>query len=374
MTGSDNKERDKSEISSSPYFDITPILDDFSSQTQEATRQIHPLFLLPRPKIAFHGSDADGIVCAAILKASGVREFQTINSIYIPLNYQQIKHPQYSWYLARVNWVAVVDLPPIHDQNEDVLLYCDHHLTNKDLPMVAQLVLFDENAPSAAKLLADHYNDVLPSYVKTLAELTKITDTASFNTVPPVDIPSDIPSNSSSQAWLLHDLCDSVETPNDIVKLVDALEEQGLNSSLLEDYRGKLKKTRAIREKTLEIVEELELADAVLFILGKKKISMTTLVQGLFAKGVKLTCLFYPGKAFTGLSFRVNSQLSPLEVERIRVDKIARLFSGGGHPRAAGGRSTSFPNALKNVKSWVTQKGLSYSVYDIRDEDNNKEN
>ncbi|MFW9778540.1 MAG: hypothetical protein ACFFE8_06765 [Candidatus Heimdallarchaeota archaeon] len=371
MTNSDGNRTEDSDKSTFPYIDISEIIDEFSSPAQEATRQIYPLLLLPQPKIAFHASDADGIICAAILKSCGVDEFKSANSIYIPLNYQQIKHPRFGRYLARVHWIAVVDLPPIQDLNDGVLLFCDHHLTNKEVPKVAKEVLFDEEAPSAAKLLADHFQEALPSHIKTLAALTTITDTASYIIEPPVDVSDEVPTDLSSQAWLIHDICESVKSPLEIIKLVDDLVERGLTNALLLEYRGNVRKVREKRVETLHMVEEINLADVVLIVLGKRKISTTTLVQSLFSKGVKLTCFFYPGKVFTGLSFRVNSQLPQSEVESLRVDRITQQFSGGGHPRAAGGRSTSFSQALKKVKSWVTQKGMSYELYDLRDEGNN---
>ena len=50
-------------------FNLESILTDFSDQMQRNLRFIYSLSLLPKPKVAFHGADADGIVSAVILKS-----------------------------------------------------------------------------------------------------------------------------------------------------------------------------------------------------------------------------------------------------------------------------------------------------------------
>ncbi len=85
---------------------------------------------------------------------------------------------------------------------------------------------------------------------------------------------------------------------------------------------------------------------------------------------MKITCVLYPGKRFTGLSFRLNSEIKEEQFERLRVDILADTFSGGGHPRAAGGRADSLSSALKRLEEWIKSKNLNYLVYDLREKKN----
>ncbi|MFX0210193.1 MAG: hypothetical protein ACFFDT_29700, partial [Candidatus Hodarchaeota archaeon] len=77
-------------------FNLNNVLSDFSDQMQENIRYIHSLALLPKPKIAFHKSDADGIVSAVILKALGGKFNDTV---FIPIEYQEIRHQKFGHFL-----------------------------------------------------------------------------------------------------------------------------------------------------------------------------------------------------------------------------------------------------------------------------------
>ena len=199
-------------------FDLDTVLDDFSDQMKQTIRYVYALSLLPRPKVAFHASDADGIVSAVILKnLSPFRKY-----VYIPLGYQELRHPEFGSFLSCVEWKAVADLAPFHSNR--ISLYCDHHQTSKELPKNADLVLFQAGAPSASFLLGQHFYALLPAKIQLLAQLTVITDTASYTTPPPIELPKDLDQASEEDlAWLLDDLCRTVETPEEILALVQDL-------------------------------------------------------------------------------------------------------------------------------------------------------
>jgi len=62
----------------------------------------------------------------------------------------------------------------------------------------------------------------------------------------------------------------------------------------------------------------------------------------------------------------VNSIIQDEELETYRVDHLADQFSGGGHPRAAGGRGESLSETIDRLKNWITSKKLNYNIYDLR--------
>jgi hypothetical protein len=347
--------------SMSLLFDLDTVLDDFSDTMKQTIRYVYALSLLPRPKVAFHASDADGIVSAVILKnISPYRNF-----VFIPLGYQELRHPEFGSFLSSVEWKAIADLSPFHSKK--ISLYCDHHQTSKDLPKNADLVLFQAGAPSASQLLSQHFSAYLTPEIQLLAQLTIITDTASYTTPPPIETPEDVVRASEEElAWLLDDLCRTVETPEEILTLVQDLSTQQLHISTKPEYQERLSKLYNLRKESFEIADSIPQEDVIIVIQGKTKVLTSSLVSRLFLRDIKITCVLYPGKRFTGLSFRVNSKISDLLLEEYRVDSLASEFVGGGHPRAAGGRANSLQEALTELEKWITNRNLSFHVHDLR--------
>ncbi|UCG90452.1 MAG: hypothetical protein JSU57_01600, partial [Candidatus Heimdallarchaeota archaeon] len=319
------------------------------------------LCLLPKPKVAFHAADADGVVSAIILKS--LKEFQ--DAVFIPLGFQEIRHREFSRFLKALNWIAIVDLPPFNESQ--IALYSDHHLSNKPLAKRAEVVLFNENAPSTASLLSKHYYDRLSENIKLLADLTTITDTAGFTIPPPEDLPLNfLETTRQNQAWLLDDICRTPESVEEVLALFHDISNQELKVFSNKMYQQRILSLRTLRKKSITLGDQFELADVIIIIQGKKKIMTSALVRTLFDKGVKISCILFPGKQFTGVSLRVNSQLPTSELERYRVDILANEYSGGGHPRAAGGRGLSLEATLSGIIEWIQKHNFSYKQYDLR--------
>ncbi|MFX1283816.1 MAG: bifunctional oligoribonuclease/PAP phosphatase NrnA [Promethearchaeota archaeon] len=342
-------------------FDMESFIADFSNEMKRDFRFIHSLSLLPKPKVAFHAVDADGIISAVILKS--LKEFQ--DAVFIPLGFQELRHPEFGVLLKALNWLAIVDLPPFNES--EVVLYCDHHSSNKSITKRANIVLFDENAPSTASLLSKHFNDCLPANLKLLADLTSITDTASFTLPPPEDFPLNfLEATHQEQAWLLDDICHTPESVEEVLALLHDLSNQKLEIFTNKLYQQRILSLRTLRKRSIKLGDQFEFADVIITIQGKERIMTSALVNTLFEKGVKISCILFPGKQFTGISLRVNSQLPESELERYRVDYIASKYSGGGHPRAAGGRGKSLQSTLKGIVEWIQSRDFSYRQYDLR--------
>ena len=344
-------------------FNLKAVLEDFSDGMKQTIRYIYALALLPKPKVAFHASDADGIVSAVILK--NITPFRKM--VFIPLGYQELRHPEFGSFLASVDWRAISDLAPFHCKRAS--LYCDHHQSSSEMPKNADLVIFQAGAPSASILLGEQFKAQIQPEIFHLAELTVITDTAGYSTPPPIKSPED-PLNAlkEEQAWLLDDLCRTVETIEEILTLVQDLSSQQLAISNQPIYQDRLQALYNLRVKSFELAKEITPADVVIVIQGKKKVLTSSLVYGLFQRQVKITCILYPGKRFTGLSFRINSIISDDILDEYRVDHLANQFSGGGHPRAAGGRADSLQEALKKLEEWINTKNLTSNIHDLRAE------
>ena len=207
----------------------------------------------------------------------------------------------------------------------------------------------------------------MPRFLRLLADLTVITDTAGFTISPPEEIPSNFDDISQQeQAWLLNDICRTPETTEEVLSLFQNFSNQKLDIFKNKVYRQEIANLRTLRKKSISIGDQFDIADVLVIIRGKEKIMTSALVDKLFEKGVKVTCILFPGKQFTGISLRVNSQVSKSELEQYRVDELAAIFTGGGHPRAAGGRGTSLKTTMKSIISWIQQHNFSYRQYDLR--------
>ena len=128
--------------------------------------------------------------------------------------------------------------------------------------------------------------------------------------------PRIIKATKEEQAWLLDDLCRTVHTIEEILTLVQDLSDRQLTIIDQLIYKERLQGLYNLRKKSFELAEKITPADVVIVIQGKKKILTSSLVYGLFQKQVKITCILYPGKRFTGLSFRISSIISSLCIPR----------------------------------------------------------
>ncbi|WP_455462961.1 hypothetical protein [Candidatus Hodarchaeum mangrovi] len=344
---------------------IQNILADIPDDLMRENIQfIHSLALIPKEKIAFHAADADGIISAAILKSlPKYRE-----AVFVPLHYSQLKHPEYGAFLSGLNWLAIVDLPPFN--NHTLELYCDHHISNISTIKNASLVLFNHEAPSAASILLSYFDkslDILND-LRLLANLTEITDTYGYTTSPPINLPARfLESSKEEQAWLLDDLCRSLDSTIEILALVEGFVCNGTQIFEQEIYLNKIRSLRKRREKAKEASNKISVKDAIIIIQGKEKVQSPTLIHYLFEKGVKFTCLLYPGKRFVGVSLRLGPLIPDESLNKYRVDKIAEIFEGGGHPRAAGGRGSNLEKTLDIIIHYMNKNKFSYDIVDFRE-------
>ena len=340
---------------------LAEIPDDLMKQNIQF---IHTLALNPKKKVGFHAADADGIISAAILKSLP----KYCEAVFIPLHYSQLKHPEYGAFLSGLNWLAIVDLPPFNYYTTE--LYCDHHISNISETKNASLVLYDQEAPSAASILLSYFEKTqeLSIDLRLLAELTEITDTYGYTSSPPMDLHNQFSESSKEeQAWLLDDLCRSLESTIEVLTLVETIVSMGLQIFEQDIYLNKIKSVRKRRESAKEISNEIPVKDAIIIIQGKKKIQTQALIHYLFDKGVKFTCLLYPGNRFVGVSLRLGPLIPDKSLVKYRVDKIAEIFDGGGHPRAAGGRGTDLQKTLDIIIHYINKYNFSYDVVDFRD-------
>jgi hypothetical protein len=137
----------------------------------------------PGRKVAYHAFCTDGVISASLLKVAGEGD------IFIPLDYSLINDETIGPYLSSFEWYAIVDLKPFNT-SYTADLYVDHHISALGEKFNAKRIHFEtgETGPSAAYVLWKYLKNKMeiPSFLTTLVEMSKITDTASYKHPGPI--------------------------------------------------------------------------------------------------------------------------------------------------------------------------------------------
>ncbi|MFW9996912.1 MAG: hypothetical protein ACFFD4_33025 [Candidatus Odinarchaeota archaeon] len=317
---------------------------------------IHKLTLLKGKNVAFHRSDADGVVSAAIVK----KAFPGENLVFIPISHEMLKMEDLGSYLANLEWFGIVDLPPFSKTRFE--LFSDHHRSTEGTEINAQTVLFNPIAPSAASLLAKHFHNI-DDKTKELARLTEITDTAGYTIPPPLKI-NKIYSSEQERAWALNDLCKVFDSSRKIIELVERLSDEGFDT-IPRRYNQAISKHRGVRRKSIELAKKLAIADLVILLFPDDSLNNIDMLHELFNRGAKVGVTFIDHQLQHVLSFRHSKILTEEERLDYRLDELAKQFGGGGHVSASGAEVRNYKQTLEKIIEWGKERGLRYKVYDL---------
>ncbi|MFW9930768.1 MAG: hypothetical protein ACFFD1_15375 [Candidatus Thorarchaeota archaeon] len=339
--------------------------------------EVMELLKLPGRHVAYHAFCTDGAICAALLK------WANEGDVFVPIDYFLIYDKKIGLYLSEYEWYAIVDLEPFN-LNYQVDLYVDHHITVVGKKINAKRIHFETGTtgPSAASVLYRYLANKLeiPFYLTILAEMSKITDTASYK-IPPltvyydsknVEITKDeIDSEKFHQLiWDLQDaltLINKTATPNNIC--VNLLSENGLASLLAqEDIINRINIHRQERIKALDFAKSLNPAPLTIIINSQTRNIQDILVHYFTNKGAKIIASLKedPFDKSCSLSLRQSKHNSLEEKELYRLDVLAQRFSGGGgHIEASGASSPNKEEALKILIEWAKEKGLLTEKFNV---------
>ena len=302
-------------------------------EKSEEIKYIYQLSKIKGKRVAFHRADADGVISAVIVKNAHAEE----NIVFIPLDYDILELEEFGSYLSNLTWYAIVDLPPF--AKSSLYLFSDHHQSNVDIKVNAELILFNPEAPSAATLLAAHFQHIDEN------------TTSEYVT-------------EQERAWALNDVCKSVDTLEEIVELVDKLAKEGFDA-ITRYYNEGLNRHRSKRKKSIEKVNQLETSDMVILNFLDDSLNRFAILHEILNRGAKVgvVTIFYEEKYV--LSFRHSKKLSKKEVIQYRVDTLAEKFGGGGHMSASGARVDNVHDSIKEIVLWGRKKGLNPIVQEI---------
>ena len=316
-------------------------------------------------RVAFHAFCTDGIVSASLLRAAGEGD------VFIPIDYWALRQKGMRTYLEQLNWHAIIDLEPFNIKLLD--LYVDHHNSSMGHTYNARRIHFaiGSEGKSAASVLLNSGIIKVPEYMLELAEITTITDTATYPSLPPVTPVSitTIPPSYAEKIWILDDACRSTQNVKQVLELVEELSDYGFEGILRENIPNRINFYRQKRKQLLNFVQNIELADVVLLINAQDS-SIQTMISlaVLNTSKVKVTASLIQTSSGVKISLRRATWLeknNSIDAQKIRLDLLAKTMNGGGHPYAAGCYANTLSEAIKIISNWSHKLGFTSIIIDV---------
>ena len=262
-----------------------------------------------------HGSDADGVVCAALFlrrHPGGVVLFADPWEI----------RPTWRCWLNWLAWDYVADLPcPFRAR-----LHVDHHRTGRPC---AKQEFFNPEAPSAASLAIEALGLQGDEAAIKLVELANECDTASIR---------------SKEAWDLNDAVKGSSLEDRLI-LARLLAAEGVDALTHPAVRSWIEVNRARRRRALDLADRVEVKDYVFVKLAvdDERFPVRTFMLTLEERGAKLTCVITPRRG------RFKIHLGSRHDSGIDCAELAMKVGGGGHRYAAGATVDDLGHALKRI-------------------------
>ncbi|MHA1398988.1 MAG: hypothetical protein ACTSQE_01340 [Candidatus Heimdallarchaeaceae archaeon] len=341
---------------------------DILNQREEYKKEVlEVLRSNPRPKVAYHYNCCDGIVSCSITK----KIFEGKDLSYLPIDYSLLVNKKVRREFVKSNWYAIVDLEPFSEN--ELKLYSDHHISAVGKYINAQKIFFEAGAPSTSFLLNKAFSSSLPDYIKELAEMTEITDTASYTIPPPIELEESVEDfNYDTKIWFLEDACKTTFTLRAHDVITDILSTKGWIGLWEKDKKEvmsiheRIRNLRFGRKKAYEVSQQLEISDFVILIDRPMHYNITFIAHELMHRGAKGVAYLTEYPDATRISLRLSKQLDDEQIEKYRVDLLAKEMNGGGHKPASGAQTKNIRDAIEKITAWTTKMNLENTIVDLR--------
>lgn len=320
-------------------------------------------------RVAYHGPCTDGAISAALLKHLNEGE------VFIPLNYDILYDSTLRQYLRNLDWHAIIDLEPFNTNQID--LYVDHHRSVIGSPINARRIHFESGAsgPSAAWVLYQSQYEKFPFELQQLAEVSRITDTASYGISPPIENVNlnsieSILEDFDQLCWFIQDgiFQDEEYSVASNNQMVEGLAIHGLKLLINQDTIDRINKLRENRKKTYEYADGLKITSLMILVNSQDKSFQQTLALYLGKRGgAKVIVFLNERENNVTISLRQSKNNSKEEIEKYRLDLLAKKLSpnGGGHAEAAGSATATLSDALLVIDNWGKEKKLEKQIIEL---------
>jgi hypothetical protein len=336
-------------------------MEEILSKKEKYRELILDLSSKPQQKVAYHFNCPDGIISAALIRFL----FSDKELLFIPLDYALFKEREVIDKIASANWFAVVDLEPFHANTAEY--FFDHHISNVGKVIKSNKIHFVAGAPSTAYLLGIIFADSLPEYLKELVRISKITDTASYEIPPPLELQDNFSDLTwDEKIWFVEDVCKTAFTIKEHQELVEILSKQGLEGIWIPKLIKRVKYLRQTRKASIEIAQNIDITDFIVIIDNPGHYNLPFVARELQKRGALGVAYITVYPTETKISLRLNRKLTDEQRDKYRVDLLALTMGGGGHKPAAGAETDNLESAVEKIESWGRKKGLKISFEDLR--------
>jgi len=336
-------------------------IEDLLKRKDQYRNEIISLIKRPEDKVAYHFNCPDGLISAAIFRYL----FSTKELVYIPFDYALFKDKEIIIETSKTNWFAIVDLEPFNSKPAEYFI--DHHISNKEKEMDAKHVKFEAGAPSAAYLIEKIFSSQLPDYIKELVDISKITDTASYEIPAPLSLQEDPTSLSwDEKIWFLQDACKTTFSIKDHDELIEILAFEGWKGLWKENILQRVKNLRQTRKKSIETAQRIVITDFIVIIDHPLHLNLAFIANEVMKRGAIGAAYLTEYPSEVKVSLRLSRSLSEELVEKYRVDLLAHSMAGGGHKGASGAEADNVGRVLEKIGKWSKEVGLCMSIVDFR--------
>ncbi len=336
-------------------------LKEHTAKKEKSKKEILQLSAKPQQKVAYHFNCPDGLISATLIHFL----FNDKELVFIPLDYALFKEREIIDKIADANWFAIVDLEPFHTNTTEY--FFDHHISNVGKVIKANNIYFVAGAPSTAYLIEIIFSDSLPEHLKELVEISKITDTASYEIPPPLELQDDFVELSwDEKIWFVEDLCKSTFTIQGHDEIIKILSSEGLKGLWKPELVNRVKNLRQSRKSSMIIAEEIKITDFVILIDNPLHYNLAFVAREVQKRGALGAAYITVYPTEVKISLRLNKKLSEEQKEKYRVDLLALTMNGGGHKPAAGAETNDLETAIEKIESWGRKKELAMSFEDLR--------
>jgi len=283
-----------------------------------------------------HGSDVDGVVCAALILKRFPDASIDLGSPSADLSGE---------------YEIVADLPL--QKGLRTKIWVDHH-ANAKVEGICEQMIYDPSSKSAASLLAKFLDVRAPE----LVEIADRADSAGYLTEPPFDLAGEY-----DIAWDVNDAVKAIFYKGRFIELAKFLAFGNLHE-LKRKFMIEILYSRNSRKRTFDAVRDLPQevklrgADAAIIIMQDDRILRPgTVAHALLSGGVKVcVIIFSDGRGWINVG---------RDFDGVSAVGIAERYGGGGHAKSAGAK-VGLEN-LEKLKKELEELGLRTVFVDLKE-------
>ena len=164
----------------------------------------------------------------------------------------------------------------------------------------------------------------------------------------------------------VEDACKTALTIDEHNELIQIFSLEGWQGLWKNNILSRIKSLRNERTISKKLVEAIEIKDFIIVVDKPEHYNMAYIAHELMKKGAKGAAYLTEFPTYVKISLRLSKNLSEQEIDRYRVDLLAKRLNGGGHKPAAGAQTRTLTEALEKIELWAKTNDFTFEIIDLR--------